>query len=71
MVSLETITFLSIFVFCNLCYIGFITEQVKDPSVRVIENLDIYIVLWILVPAMTFAFGIFLLSNPRYQQWLG
>jgi hypothetical protein len=71
MVSLETVTFLSIFVFCNLCYLGFIIEQVKDPSAKVMENLGIYIVLWMFVPVMTFAFGILLMSNPRYLEWFG
>ena len=71
MVSLQIITFGAIFVFLNLCYLGFIIEVMKAEGTKMKRDIDIYLALWILVPAMSFAFGILLLSNPKYMEWFG
>lgn len=71
MVSLQIITFGAIFVFLNLCYLGFIIEVMKTEGAKMKRDIDLYLTLWIIVPAMTFAFGILLLSNPKYLEWFG
>lgn len=67
--TLETITFTSIFLFLNLVYIGVVIEFISIPLKRLKYHLGMLLTFWIAVPAFTFAFGILLMSNPRYVEW--
>lgn len=69
--KLETITFTSIFIFLNLVYIGVVVEIIGIPLKRLKYHFGMLLTLWIAVPAFTFAFGILLMSNPRYVEWFG